>query len=135
MKTILIIDADLGFVFWLGQALDRHGYQAVPAKTVSDAASLLGQFKTKVDLLIANPSLEGIATLVKRLRRSQRNLKVIAVSADPHSPGLEGADATKSKPSALEDISELDWLELVRSVFEDATPEQLKKGRIIVDRR
>ena len=126
MKRILIIETDLGFVFWLGQALDSYGYQATPAKNVPDATSLLGQSKTNIDLLIVNPSQEGIATFVKRLRRSQKNLKVIAVTADPHSPVLKGADATKSKASARDDISE--WLELVRSVFEDATPERIKKA-------
>ena len=32
MVTVLIIDNDLGFIFWLGQILNDVGYAALPAK-------------------------------------------------------------------------------------------------------
>jgi hypothetical protein len=30
--AVMIVDSDLGFAFWLGQALDYAGYQALPGQ-------------------------------------------------------------------------------------------------------
>ena len=70
MKTVLIIENDLGWVFWLGQALDEIGYQALPAKDVADAISLLRELKSNIDVLIVNPTLKGVVPFIERLRRS-----------------------------------------------------------------
>ena len=32
--SILLIDSDLGLLFWLGRILDHAGYQAFPARSV-----------------------------------------------------------------------------------------------------
>src|SRR5690349_17271688 len=82
MNTLLIADRDLGFVFWLGQALGRLGYQVLPATNVPQAASYAEQFR--VDLLILNPALPNILALVKSLQHSQTDLKILAIP-----PGLE----------------------------------------------
>jgi hypothetical protein len=37
-KTVLIVDEDLGFVFWLGRLLTETGYQAWPARSGVEAA-------------------------------------------------------------------------------------------------
>ena len=54
MNTVLIADRDLGFVFWLGQALGKLGYQVLPAMNVPQAASYAEQFR--VDLLVLDPA-------------------------------------------------------------------------------
>ncbi|HKE24889.1 MAG TPA: hypothetical protein VKB88_21150 [Bryobacteraceae bacterium] len=45
MKAVLIIDGDLGFVFWLGKLLADAGYQALPAKGFSEANALLDEMQ------------------------------------------------------------------------------------------
>src|SRR5690348_14824248 len=75
MDTVLIADRDLGFVFWLGQALGAVGYQSLPAITVPQAAALAERFP--VDVLVANPSLPDMLAFIKSLYRAQGHLKVI----------------------------------------------------------
>src|SRR5882724_4454329 len=58
-RSVLIVDRDLGFVFWLGRALDDAGYQALPAKGIGDATELLGHMNLEIDLLIVSPSMPG----------------------------------------------------------------------------
>ena len=77
MNTVLIADRDLGFVFWLGQALGQLGYQVLPATHVAQAANYAEQFR--VDLLILNPALPKILALVKSLQDSQTDLKILAI--------------------------------------------------------
>ena len=43
MRSILIVDSDLGFVFWLGRALHDAGYEALPAKDVPEATAIIGR--------------------------------------------------------------------------------------------
>ena len=47
MRTILIVDSDLGFVFWLGRALHDAGYEALPAKDVPEATAIIENSRPK----------------------------------------------------------------------------------------
>jgi DNA-binding response OmpR family regulator len=79
VQTILIVDSDLGFVFWLGQALFKVGFEVFPAKAVPDALTLLSECVPALDLLIINFSLPGAPDFVTALRLAQDNVKVIAL--------------------------------------------------------
>jgi hypothetical protein len=106
-RTVLIVDRELGFVFWLGQALDRAGYQALPAKSCEDAAELLKQLNVEIHLLIVGHSLEGAGAFADSLRRSQGHLKVIDVIGDGEEPGPEflGSDAPQFMLSAVDECN------------------------------
>ena len=82
MKNILIVENDLGFIFWLGGALMAADYRPWPAGGVSEANALTGKTAIAIDLLIVNPSLPGVSKLIAVLRRSQAKLKVIALGAE-----------------------------------------------------
>jgi len=112
VQVILIVDSDLGFVFWLGHAIDEGGWEALPAKSVTDALSLIGQLQTAVDLLIVNPSLEGIAGLVEKLLELNPNLKVIALLASGEKP-VAGVDACVRKPDRVDESSKLKWQQTI----------------------
>jgi DNA-binding NtrC family response regulator len=88
VETILLVDDDLGFVFWLGRVLDDAGYAAFPAKSVTDAAALIVQCRLLADLLIINSALPGAPAFVEELRNSRPNLEVIGV-ADPDELGTD----------------------------------------------
>lgn len=76
MATILILDDDLGFALWLGQALATANCRVLPATTVTEAAALISHFDLTVDLVILNPSVAGGADFTYTLRREQGHLRV-----------------------------------------------------------
>lgn len=82
VATILILDDDLGFSFWLGQSLNAPHCRALPAKSVAEAAALIGQFKLKIDFLIMNPAVPGASDFTRALRREQKHLRVATLSPE-----------------------------------------------------
>src|ERR1700687_4957703 len=118
-RTVLIVDPELGFVFWLGQALDRAGYQALPAKSCEDAAELLKQLNVEIHLLIVGHSLAGAVAFADALRDSQGHLKVISVIGDGDEPGsaFPGADASQLMLSGVDEGSKTEWRETIEGIF------------------
>jgi hypothetical protein len=118
MKNILIVENDLGFIFWLGGALVAADYQPWPACGVSDAIDLVGQAAVPIDLVIVNPTLPAVSELVDVLRRSQPDLKVMALGAQGRTK-LPGFDAWHGKPGPAQEPAkqEQEWLAAVKDVF------------------
>lgn len=117
-KTILIVDDDLGFVYWLGHALDAAAYLALPAKSVSDAALLIMQLDLKVDVLLVNTAQIGALEFISALRRSQNNVKVIGILNDCQpAVRVPGLNATHAKPPILDADARNEWLESVQQVL------------------
>jgi DNA-binding response OmpR family regulator len=76
---IIVLDSDLGFVFWLAHTLVANGYLAFPATSVPEALRLIQALQAEsVDLVIANPALHGASELLDRLRTRRVSPKVIA---------------------------------------------------------
>ena len=57
MKTILIIDDDLGLVLWLGLALNDAGYRAEAARLNFLGPAVLGRALGPVDWLARSPGV------------------------------------------------------------------------------
>ena len=108
--VVLIIDADLGFVIWLGVTLATSGYATVPAATSSAAQQLIDELRAAPHLAIANLDVAGAVDLIQLLRRGNRGLKVIAIE-----------DATPiARPIAVDAVhtrSEVGWLATVERVL------------------
>lgn len=119
MKTVLIIDTDLGFVFWLGQALLEGGYNALPAKGVPEAKALLSELEAETDLLIVNPCLAGAADLIDALRASNVELKVLALRGeqDLSAAKIPCPDASIRKPLRPDRIASSLWLRTVEQLL------------------
>jgi CheY-like chemotaxis protein len=130
--NILIVDSDLGSVFWLGQALDLAGCESLPAKSLSDAKALLDELKVTVDLLIVRSSMPGAAAFAETLRRTQGRLKMIGLVGDnEESFELEPQmDAWLQKPFLTHETAKCDYLELIRLVLadDDTVPCNVVKG-------
>jgi hypothetical protein len=125
VKTILLVDSDLGFLYWLGCTLCAAGYMALPAKNSQNANDLLCRLNVGIQLLVVNSSMRGARAFAEAMRRSQSHLKVIALigGGEGPSPGFPGADASQHKRSCLGEFSETEWLETIESVFaHDAEP-------------
>jgi CheY-like chemotaxis protein len=118
IKNILIVENDLGFIFWLGGALVAGDYQPWPACGVSDATELIEKAALPIDLLIVDPSLPGVSKLTAILRRSQADLKLIALGAEVKTK-LTGINAWLRKPVPTQEPAkqEQEWLEAVKDVF------------------
>jgi len=118
MKTVLIIDADFGFVFWLGQVLGDAGWQAVPAKGFSEATALISQLRMEIDLLVVNPILTGAADFVHALRCSQPNLKVLVVLEKEQQVGpIQNADAIVRKPLQVDRVAGALWTRIIEQIL------------------
>jgi DNA-binding response OmpR family regulator len=115
VRTVLIVDADLGFVFWLGQVLHVAGYAAFPARSVPEARSLIDECKLAVDVLVLDPSLPGAFDFVMVLRHNRENIKVVAVSEGSSIKGSRvDADATCDKPADTSEQTQLEWTKVLQ---------------------
>ena len=126
-KNVLIVENDLGFLFWLGGALNAGDYQSWPACGVSDANALVREGAVRIDLLIINPSLPGVSKLIALLRRSHAKLKVIALGAEGKIR-LRGINAWRRKPGPAGESAKQEWLEAVKNLVERANASVLPSG-------
>ena len=119
VKTVLIVDDDLGFAFWLGQALDRAGYETWPARSVTAAKSLLAEVRLAVDLLVITASQPRAPVLADYLARANPDLKVIAVYENLTAgfKPFPKASAIHQKPQIIDTAAKLEWVQLVISVL------------------
>ena len=131
-RAVLIADTDLGFVWWLGQALHNAGYLALPAKSIEDATALLTQLNLEIDLLIVSYSFEGASAFADNVRRVQGHLRVIAVidAGDEAGSPFPGADTTEVKPLNADHRSVLQWLQTIDRVLEPSGSKQNRRARV-----
>jgi len=117
--SILIIDDDLGFVFWLGQLFNEIGYRTIPALNPKDALALAGDLNRGVDLLVANPGLRGTAGLIRILSRVKRPKIILIVDAAATvNPRLRG-DAILDRPSGWGPVSQPEWRQKISRILTD----------------
>lgn len=120
-SVVLIVDQDLGFVCWLGEALAEAGYQSVPALNSQDAVRLAADLNLPIDLAIVDPGLPGVGEAMKKVRDRYPSLRTIAVRA-PGQNAVRAIDATATlrRPSGSTRISRQECLKSVRSVLKRA---------------
>ena len=112
-KNILIVDKDLGFIFWLGTALAGASYQPWPACSPSDAISVVNRKPlTRLHLLIVNASLPGVSKLIAHFRHTQAHLKVIALGLQDNT--LVGVTAWHPVPDTGDDSAKQEWVLAVK---------------------
>jgi hypothetical protein len=119
VRTVLIVDNDLGFVFWVGQALDRAGYNTLPAKGVPEALTVVDVSAGRIDLLLIGLGLPGAASLAAKLLRSNASMKVVGlVDQDIQAiPPFPGSTATLRRPCGMSEESKAHCLALIRAVL------------------
>jgi DNA-binding response OmpR family regulator len=124
VKNVLIVDSDLGFVFWLGQALDAAGYDTLPARGVAEAISLLAEVRVRIDVILVRCTLAGAEKLVADLRWAQRGyLKALAlIDEDEGESETMGAwDGWQIKPNLPDTTARKIFLELVQDSLANST--------------
>jgi DNA-binding NtrC family response regulator len=117
--VVLIVDEDLGFLWWLGQMFNQAGCQVVPTLNSEQAASIVRDLKLEVDLIVVNPALACIPELIHSLSTS-RSPKIVAIrNNDGHVQKTIRAHATLERPSGWAPVSEKEWLGSVRKLVKD----------------
>jgi len=91
-NDVIVIDDDLGFVFWLGHAFDQAGYRAFPARNVSDAMALTSDLDIEPGLVIIGGAQQGAVPLVKAWRKKFNDLQVIWVEDGMKTTGRHVAE-------------------------------------------
>jgi hypothetical protein len=114
--TVLIVDNDFGFVFWIGEIFTAVGCQAVPTLDCTEAISITRELNLKIDLVVVNPQLPGVTAMMRTLQGP--NLKTIAIR-DRRVQAIRTfpADAILERPSGREPISREKWLDRVRTIL------------------
>lgn len=117
-KVVLVVTSDLGFMCWLGLTLGAAGFDALPAKRVSDAKKLIRDFDLHIDVLIIDPALEGAERFVESVRHSPHHAKTIALAASKNYRST-AADAPfdlwKTPPEHSDARAAQDWVHTVES--------------------
>ena len=100
---VLIVNRDLGFVFWLGQLLAQSGCGSIPARNVRQAKLLLRQLDIRIDALVIDPMLGGAAGLQKSLMRANPRTHIVEVlRASRFLPVTHGCMTDRATPEAAE---------------------------------
>jgi len=118
MKMVLVVDSDVGFVFWLGQGLDQNRYAVLPAANVPNARTLLDELRITADLVVVNPALPDAANFVEALRGRNPCLKVVLVTDAAAEPAqVPSFDLQCQKPTVIDDSAQQDLIAKIRKVL------------------
>jgi DNA-binding NtrC family response regulator len=115
--AILVVDGDVGFLWWLGELFHESGYRSIPALNCRQALSMIKKMSGGVDLLVVNPALSGVSRLIQTLSRN-RSPKIVLIPQGGVSelPGVN-AVATLERPSGRAAISRSEWQQKVRAIL------------------
>jgi DNA-binding NtrC family response regulator len=121
VKTVFVIDNDLGFLLWLGSALHQAGYNVLPSNGIREATKIIRELKTVVDWVIIDISLDGAAALIDFLRSFNRRIGVLVLLGESEFRSLRAYDeyASIPKPGRIRGFAGFSWLETVKQFITD----------------
>ena len=116
--AVLIVDDDLGFVWWLGDIFQEVGYRPVPALNAQQAASLVGELNVAVSIAVVNPGLPGIRKLIQSLSDADNRVRIVLVRDPNDSRAVQNhAHTILDRPTGVESVSRPEWLKKLRRVL------------------
>jgi len=108
---VLIVDRDLGFLFWLGDVFTKAGCRVIPALDCEQAGTLMTKLRVQLTVVVVDPKLMGIDWMIQALRRSSGQFKVVTiVDADPDVGSTIQTHFTLKRPRVGDLVSSEDWL-------------------------
>ena len=118
-RTILIVDNDLGFLYWLGCTLSGAGYLPLPALNCEEAIHLVRRLDVRIDLLVIDSGMPGAGELAMGLGRACEHLKIIAVAGSRKEPvtELSAVEMPRVRRACEEAGLASHWVQTVRGVI------------------
>ena len=113
----LIVDSDVGLIFWFGEIFARAGWNIVPALNCRQAVSLAVMWDSHIDLIVVNPALNGIVEMIQTLSRVHRPR--VVVIGDSNVEADIPADATIDRPDVSTSFSRAEWADRVRKLLKE----------------
>ncbi len=116
---MLIVDEDLGFVWWLSEMFSAAGCQVVPALSPSEIVSVTRELGLTIDMLVVNPDLAGISETIQALSQS-RSPRIVSIR-EHNSPRDSAVDAhaTLERPSGSGQVSRDEWQACVKKLVKE----------------
>jgi len=112
--TVLIVNEDLGFIFWLGDIVTEARCLCIPALNSLQAISLVRELKVEIDLLIVNPALAGVSEMIETLNNAQHSYQIVS-SVDKTLNRTRNIHAEATRP-ILEPVLRQKWLQEVHKI-------------------
>lgn len=118
--TVLVVDKDIAFAWWLGEVFGDAGCYVVPALNCRQALQMVKRLRMKVDIVAGNPGLPGFSKMIRSLSGSRRPVKIIAIvnEGDDAAVTAQG-DATLERPSGTSVISRQEWVRRVQEILRE----------------
>ena len=113
VPTVLIVDNDLAFVFWLGEIFEQLKWDTVPALSCRPV-KLLGL--SEADLIIVNPALNGVSDMLGTFNRA-RPPKIVFIGTDAAKRTRLHFDATLDRPEVGSEVSRAKWTKRIRQML------------------
>ena len=79
--TVLVVDPDLGFVWWLGEILRNAGCAVVPALNCEHAITLMKELSVSLDVVFVDPTLTAVSSMIETLKVGQDRIQVVDVGS------------------------------------------------------
>lgn len=115
--VVLLLDRDLAFTFWLGRALDKAGYEALPARSIPDARKLIAETNLLPDAVIVDQTLRGGPDFLADLREKHPVLKVIGLVKDASYPIHPEVDWQYCKPEPVDETAKVELFRQIHGVL------------------
>jgi DNA-binding NtrC family response regulator len=115
--VILVVDEDVGFLWWLGELFHEAGFRSIPALNCQQALALSRTVPGGVDLLVINPALKGVSGLIQSLTGAHPpKIVLIEEAGAAPIPGVQ-ALATLERPSGPEPVSRAEWRQKIAKIL------------------
>lgn len=126
--ALLLIDSDLGFTFWLAHALERVGYECLPANSAMAAEELIKDYQLSIDIVVMDPLSQDALRFLFSLEDSRPGLKTVAVLPPEAggAPDLAVFDAVKQRPQQFTSEEAEEWVDLIRGISHISKPRQMR---------
>ena len=115
--AILLIDSDLGYAFWLSQALDHASFQTFPARSIADGETLLRELHLSVDVLVLDCALPGASALIEKVQRQRKPLRVICLNGERRHRCIPGVHGPCRKVAEFNEQSRMNWVQEFRGLL------------------
>jgi DNA-binding response OmpR family regulator len=110
VPTVLLVDEDIGFLWWLGEIFREIGFRCFPALNTADAIAIARAPSIDIALLVLEPGMLGARSVIDAFEnKTMPKILLLADNELSTRPALR-ADAVLVRPSATESISRADWV-------------------------